>query len=276
MRKIVVTGASGFLGKYVSGRLKSADREVICVGRRESPGVLKIADYNSCPQGDILVHLAEESDRSKAEKLGESYFDEATRTVANLVSRFKGKFIYASSGTVYGDKSQKLFSENDPVYITDIYSKIKIKNEKTVISAGGSVLRIANVYGSGMPSTNVLTDIINQIPLASPITVRDKSPVRDFVAVEDVADLFALVVDNEDSQIYNAGSGIGTSVEALAQIILDIVRQSEREIVSLQAPKAISHNVLNISKCKSMFGWSPSKTLHKHLGNLLQHHGIDL
>ena len=64
--KIVITGASGFLGKELSTRLTHLGTEHISVSRKKINGFLKVDHYKDTPHGDVIVHLAEVSSSREA------------------------------------------------------------------------------------------------------------------------------------------------------------------------------------------------------------------
>src|SRR5687768_13499700 len=106
MASVVVTGAAGFLGRFVVAALASRGLKVIPVSRRRLPGMHHVQDYSQSPAGDVLIHLAEEPDRGKVNRLGKQYLVDASRVVTALSARRSQKIIYASSGAVYGDENE--------------------------------------------------------------------------------------------------------------------------------------------------------------------------
>ena len=62
--RVVITGAAGFLGTALRHRLLAFEQvEVLGISRRPLPGLLTVSNYAEIPSGDILIHLAESSDR---------------------------------------------------------------------------------------------------------------------------------------------------------------------------------------------------------------------
>lgn len=267
--KVVVTGSSGFLGTHVVKVLREQGADVTAVARRSIPHAVVVEKYSDCPEGDLLIHLAEEPDRNKVEQLGEVYFKEATDLVELLTARFAGKVIYGSSGSVYGDRKASSFREEDPVSITDLYSRLKIHNENKVLEAGGNVIRISNMYGFGMSSNNVLSKIISQIHQSEPIRLWSSRPIRDFINVEDVAGLIVRMAYKVNAQVYNAGSGVGTSIGELASLIMSAAGV-KKELRTLEESTQFSSNILNIEKAETVFGWRPNLSLNENLTILMR------
>ena len=73
--KVIVTGASGFIGSRVFDQLKLSGMEAIGVSRNIglNKDLFKVDDYRDCPKGDVLIHLAESNDRALVNSLGEKH-----------------------------------------------------------------------------------------------------------------------------------------------------------------------------------------------------------
>jgi len=230
--------------------------------------------YEDTPGGDVLVHLAEQSSRGQAARLGEAYEQEAMRTLHALLEKPYQRVLYASSAVLYGDRGSTPRTPADPVQADDTYSRIKLRSEKEVVSRGGMAVRLANVYGPGMSSANVLSTVLGQLPLDGPIQVMDTGPVRDFVWVGDAATALALMCSSDHSDasgVFNVGSGRGVSVLELIRIALAAAGQDERNIIS-KAPQgnAASRLVLDIIHTTKVFGWRPATTLEDGISRLVR------
>lgn len=266
MADVVITGASGFLGRAVTARLTSLGLPYIAVSRRREPGFHSVVDYRDTPAGDVLIHLAEEPDRAIVNSLGDAYLDHAAALVHTLAKR-AGTLVYASSGVVYGDASDVPFIPDAAVAPTDLYSRSKVQNEALVLAAGGTVLRLSNLFGPGMSSNNVISDIARQLASTGALQVRDDRPVRDFLSVSAAAAAIVLLLQTPCPGILNLGSGIGLSIRELALLALHSVGQQGREIVVRQASARRSVNVLNIAETQRRLGWSPGPSPVLALGD---------
>jgi UDP-glucose 4-epimerase len=267
---VVVTGASGFLGSAVVTALRGAGVSVVPVSRRPGPGITTVDDYSRSPTADLLVHTAEEADRAKVNALGEPYAEGTARTVRELAGR-AGHLVYVSSGTVYGDQSDRAFRTDDPVHATDTYSRAKIRNEQIALEAGGAVVRPSNLCGPGMSPHNVLSDILRQVPGTGPLVVRDDTPVRDFLPVTEAALAVLAVLQLRVHGLFNVGSGVGVSIRELASLALRVAGQGEREIVATQRSTRRSMNVLDVTGTRERVGWAPRATLHELLDQTNSH-----
>ncbi|MEY8216219.1 MAG: NAD(P)-dependent oxidoreductase [Colwellia sp.] len=269
MKTVVLTGASGFVGRALTLYLKYQGVNVIPVSRQRRIDLYHVDNYLDCPEGDVLIHLAEEPDRSKVNRIGEKYQKESLELTTVLSKRFNGQVIYASSAVVYGDRNPFLNTENSPVEGVDLYSVVKLKNEQVVLANGGTVARISNLYGSGMSKNNVMSDILLQIPGAGIIKVRDSRPVRDFLFIDDLLTALSLMIIKSHNGILNVGSAEPVSILKLAELILEVANQKDRKVMSTQSRVGDSINTLDISKTSKVLGWRPSSTLKQHVSKLV-------
>jgi UDP-glucose 4-epimerase len=259
--KLVVTGASGFLGRALLQRLVGTGIEAVGVSRQSVPGMLHVDNYSATPAGDVLVHLAEASDRKWVESNRDFYVPAASLTLNSLVAKGFKKIIYASSAVLYGDVGDERKTEADPLQVVDAYTVLKFESEQAVLSNNGVVARLSNLYGPGMSAANVMSKIIGQIRTEGPVHVFDDSPVRDFLWIEDAADALLTFALSDANGIFNVGSGQGVSIHDLAKTILNLAGQKERLILSGPHAPRPSRLVLDITRTMRQFDWSPHTQL---------------
>lgn len=268
--RVVVTGASGFLGSALVTHFRRAGVSVLGVSRRQFPGLLQVANYEDSPAGDVLVHLAEINDRSLAQVNRAVYEEQALRTLIALQGKGFSKIVYASSAVLYGDQSKTPRRVVDPVFAVDAYTRIKLASEKLVLEWGGVVARLVNLYGPGMSEGNVLNSILKQIGTEGPIFVRDASPVRDFLWIDDAVAALSVMATCEGSGLFNVGSGVGYSILDLANFVARAAGEEGRSIESTNTANGISRLVVDVAETEMAFGWRPSVTLFEGVAALVK------
>ena len=275
--KIVITGASGFIGGHLVSHLSNTtNTKIVPLTRREFPNLIRVSDYADAPDGDVLIHLAEDNNLQNVTDGGLNYENEVLSTLTTLLKKRYRKVIYTSSSTLYGDKSVKLHGTTDKIYVNSHYSRIKSLSESAILKQpNGIVVRLANVYGPHMSTTNVISQILRQIPEHGDVIVRDSLPVRDFVWVRDVVDGISRLALRDfpvgrKAKLYNLGSGIGTSIGDVARLILELAGQSERRVVSKNQKHIISKIALDYADTTEVCGWIPRVTLREGLERLLK------
>jgi nucleoside-diphosphate-sugar epimerase len=266
---IVITGASGFIGRHVAKQLERDDGfTVLPVARRKCDlnNFVQVENYSETPSGDYLVHLAEQPDHGQVNSQGYAYIEDASSTLRDILKNDYDKIIYASSSLVYGDEGDEAYFESTPISANNTYSINKIKSENTVMLSGnGVVLRLANVIGPGMSTSNVVSDIFSQIPGEGDLIVKNGSPVRNFISVSDVVDVINKLLHSEIRGVFNIGSENGMSIFELAQQCLVIAGEESRNIKSILTESGSSYNVVNIDKIYRELGWRPRKIISECL-----------
>lgn len=279
--KVVLTGASGFLGGHVLRVLAAQQNvEAIPVTRKEISGWCCVSDYSQSPAGDVLIHLAEDNDRARVAQSGLAYEKRVLATLTALLAKGYQRVVYASSAVLYGDADIWAHSPNDPIQSDDTYTRVKHLSEQAVLKLpAGIVVRPANIYGPGMSGNNVMSAILRQIPGEGALEVMDTSPIRDFIWVEDAAEgIVALALNHfkegNERGLYNLGTGVGTSIGALASMALEIAGQAGRPVKSKHSSDRQSSLILAFADTAAACGWRPKTLLRDGLSQML-HTGKD-
>jgi UDP-glucose 4-epimerase len=263
--EIVVTGASGFVGRALMSELLKNGFSVTGLSRRRMHGIATVANYSDAPVSDgaVLVHLAQGHDASG------SFGDEDIELCRALSNRPWRHIVYVSSAVVYGD------NKNYPRYPAELisansdYARVKLACEEIVSDVGGTCLRFTNLYGSGMGANTVISDILRQIPGEGPLRLRDTSPIRDFLWIEDAARCLVSACRVRPSSILNVGSGSGMTVGDVARLALTLTGESLRPVVGAINSGKASCLTLDITKTRAVLNWSPKVDISAGLFSLL-------
>ena len=263
--RIVITGASGFIGGALMIQLLKNGFPVTGLSRRKVSGVVTVGNYSDVPQPDgaVLVHLAQGRDTSGSFG-GEDI--ELCRTLSNMPWRH---IVYASSAIVYGDAERHPHSPQEPVSATSDYARVKLACEEIVSSVGGTCLRFTNLYGPGMSANTVISDVLHQIPGEGALRLRDVEPVRDFLWIEDAARCLVAACRIMPGSILNAGSGCGIAVGDVARLALDLAGEGLRPVVGAASSGQASYLTLDIIDTRAVLNWMPEVDISTGLFSLL-------
>jgi UDP-glucose 4-epimerase len=272
----VVTGASGFIGRHLVARLRERGAPVIALARStpaaELPfSVVCVGDYATYepPADAVLVHLAEPPHIASVDREGERHVAKMRDQAAALLARRYARAIYVSSATVYGDHSATPRRPDESLSEpAKIYSQAKLAVEALFQHANGVVARATNIFGRGMSPGTIFGDIFRQLDEHGPIVIRETTPVRDYLWVEDAADALVAIATGQARGLYNLASGHAVSCEELAQVVLRLDGQNGRDVVGALPPRQ-SILRLDISSTVRDFNWTPRTTLESGIRRLL-------
>ncbi len=235
--RILVTGASGFVGGRLAAMAQEAGHEVFGVGRRrlDRPGYAS-ADLGRTPVADLpdlpwlpdaVVHCAARATPYAKRSAYESDNVTATRTVLDWCTALGGpRLVHVSSSSVlYRDGDQLDLTEDTPMppRFANDYARTKAESERIVRTYGGSwvIARPRAVFGPG--DTVLFPRIIaaakaGRIPL---LTGRTTPAVGDLVYVDNLAEqLLQLAARPELDGVYHLTNAEPVEIQAL---LLDVV-----------------------------------------------------
>jgi len=270
--KVIVTGASGFIGNKLVKELLRRGVEALAVARRpvEFVDSLVVDNYFDTPNGDILIHLAENPNRAQVNKMGDSYANEASTLAKALISKDYQRIVFASSVVIYGDKGKSLHKPADPAFVDDIYSQSKLDCELLFKKCNGVIARMSNVYGVGMSTENVFSKIIKQVPCTNEIKVWNDKPIRDFLWIDDAVDALVKMALGKARGIYNVASGRAVSIKELVNTVLITSGCDKKCNLSVTKPSdEYSSIMLDISDTSNSFNWTPKMKLEDGIKQLL-------
>lgn len=269
MSKILVSGASGFVGRALVSRLQSQGWEVIPI----DSSVGDIADENTLEvvkqQGiGHVFHLAARTFVPNSWQDPREFLKTNVQGTANVLEFCRKRKIPMTyvSAYVYGQPDSLPIAEDSPVRPNNPYALSKRIGEQLCEfyseSYGLSVttVRPFNVFGPGQADHFLIPTIIGQVlDLGPAILVKDLLPRRDYVYLEDVVTaLLATLELSGGYRVFNVGSGVSLSVRQVIDVIQEVARTNKR-IVSDQDIRnhELTDVVADISSAKAALGWVP-------------------
>lgn len=264
-RPIVVTGASGFIGRAVTAELSRRHIPFFAVSRSGAGETQRVESYRDTPAGGILIHLAEEC---RVDAVNAVRAHEQEQMMAALIALGYSRIVYASSAAVYGDTSDTPRRPTDQTFAVSPYLAGKLACEGRVVAAGGVAVRLSNVYGPGMSQQTIVTEILQQLG-GNQFTVRDLAPVRDFIWIEDAARGFVNIALHAAQGIFNLGTGVGTSIAALIGLALKVSKSGERAMKETAPKGQKSTLVLEVTETQKIFEWRAQIDLADGLNQLI-------
>jgi NAD dependent epimerase/dehydratase len=265
MKRVLVTGADGFIGSHLTEMLVDRGYKVTALAQYNSFNHWGWLDKINCKEMveiitgdirdphfcknitkeiDIIFHLAALIAIPFSYIAPDSYVDTNIKGTLNICQAAKEnnvqRFIHTSTSEVYGTAKYVPIDEKHPMQAQSPYSASKIAADSMAISFYNSfdlpvtIARPFNTYGPRQSARAVIPSIITQIKNGKEyIKIGDISPTRDFSYVEDTCRGFISLLECENAvgHTINIGSNYEISIGDTLNLIKDIMK-SDVEFVS--------------------------------------------
>ena len=274
MKKILITGSKGFVGKNLIRYLKNYSFQII--ETKDKSFDLKLNEsWKQIEKCDYLIHLAGKSFVPKSWEEPARFIENNILLITNALEYCrvnKTKLIFLSS-YLYGNCKKMPIKENAPIEATNPYALSKLLSEKLCyfyknnFQVNNIILRVFNLYGPGQPKEYLLSKITNQVRYENLIKVDDLSPKRDYVYIDDLCSAIVKAINYKGNEhIFNIGSGKSYSVKEVIDFIQNIYGTS----LNIKEKKLIRKNeilntIADINLAKKELEWSPIYELKEGL-----------
>ena len=296
--RILITGASGFIGSHLWPKLVDLDHEVFALERYvtgryvlgKETGLGKVfADLNDPAairrtvrevQPEAIIHLASISPVSYSYDHPLEVLETNFTATVNLaeaamreVHHFK-QFLFASTSETYGNGPNPKREDapqvpNSPYSVSKVASEDYLRYMSDAYKFPVTLLRPFNTYGRTENTHFVVERTIYQMLTSKRVQLGDPKPVRDLLYVDDHVNAYITCLDNAKAigETLNFCTGRGVTIKELAWMTARVCRfRGEirwRQIPS--RPLDIMELVGDSSKARRMLGWKPKYTLEEGL-----------
>lgn len=300
--RILVTGGAGFIGSNIVDAYVEADHEVAIVDNlttgkqanlnpkanfinldiRDEKLSVVIRDFSP----DVINHLAAQIDVRKS--VSEPKYNAEVNEIGTInlleaaVKAKVKKVIFSSTGgAIYGEVKDKGGAKEtypqepiSPYAITKRTAEMYLYAYKVNFGLDYTVLRYGNVYGprqDPLGEAGVIAIFCGKmLEGKAPYIYGDGKQLRDYVYVGDVARANLLALKKGTNQIFNIGTGKGTSVNELYSILKNLLKFKDKAIYADPRAGELFRSVLNVSKAKKELGWMPKVDIVNGLKKTLE------
>jgi dTDP-glucose 4,6-dehydratase len=296
-KKILVTGADGFIGSHLCEALVRDGYDVrafVLYNSFNSWGWLDTArdDVRSSldvfsgdirdPHGvrqamrgcDVVLHLAALIAIPYSYHSPDTYVETNVKGTLNVLQAARelgvAKVVHTSTSEVYGTARFVPITEDHPLQGQSPYSATKIAADQLALSFYTSfdtpvaVIRPFNTYGPRQSARAIIPTIITQLANGRRVVrLGATAPTRDFSYVDDTVRGFIAVAESPRSagEVINVGSNFEISVGDTARLIADVMQQDveiETDSERLRPERSeVERLWADNSKAKSLLGWRP-------------------
>jgi Nucleoside-diphosphate-sugar epimerases len=306
-KKVLVTGAGGFIGSHLTERLVESGADVSALVRYTSTGTWgwldrsAVKDHINVILGDvrdqdavlrlmdgveIVFHLAALIGIPYSYHAPLSYVRtniEGTINVLQSAMRCNvERVLHTSTSEVYGSARTVPISEEHPLQGQSPYSATKIGADKIAESFYSSfglpvvVVRPFNTYGPRQSARAVIPTIVTQALRESAISLGNLEPTRDLNYVADQVEGFikAAEAPNAVGQVINLGTGQEISIGKLAEMILSMMGKRLPILTddARQRPEGseVDRLCADNTRAREILGWAPKYSLSEGLSRTIE------
>ena len=295
--RILITGINGFIGQHLARALISKGHFVVGLDRQKKSLNEKISKYFSgdvldkkmvekaIEETDVIVHLAALTSHkdivdNKFETLEVNFLGTKNVLDAFLKSKPAKKFIYSSSGKVYGNIKFLPIIEEHPTLPINVLGKSKLITERLIDFYANNeksfiIFRIFNVFGPSQKDNFLVPTILKQIEKSNKIILGDIKAKRDYTYISDIINAFVLAVEkNIDSglSIFNICSGKGINAEEIVSEISKInnapIKIGIDQALFRKDEKDVEYG--SYKKAKQILDWCPEHSLREGLDKTIK------
>jgi NAD dependent epimerase/dehydratase len=301
-RRVLVTGAGGFIGSHLTERLVGLGASTRALVRYTSSGGAGWLDRSpvrgeidviagditdgdivrKATEGvDVVFHLAALIGIPYSYHAPESYVRTNVDGTLNVLQRALAagvsRVVHTSTSEVYGTAQRVPIAEDHPLQTQSPYSATKAAADLLAVAFQRSfglpvvTLRPFNTYGPRQSARAVIPTIITQALTQPVVRLGHLDPTRDFTFVSDTVDAFVLAasVDALPLEPINVGSGKEIAIRDLAALIASLIGGDVSVAVDDARVRPERSEVdrlcADATRARQLLGWSPRHSLRDGL-----------
>jgi UDP-glucose 4-epimerase len=292
--RILLTGASGVVGKAVLARLKKEGHEVKVLARSQKGVDVIFCDLALISEEtkrklkafapDLVIHAAwagtENTERNDP-RFMEINTNAGMQLMEAALAAGCKRWIGFGSQAEYAAGIDHPISENDATTPETNYGKAKVElcaQQQQFARTNGiefTWLRLFTCYGEGMKESYIIPTLIRQMAAGEMPMLSTPHSVWDHLHADDAADAILRVISDNAGGIYNLGYGEGISIREVAMIIakeLGFAKFAELEANMKANDAPAIMRVANMEKFSTTFSWKPAITPQQGLAEYVARH----
>jgi dTDP-glucose 4,6-dehydratase len=303
-RRILVTGAAGFLGSHLCDDLLAKGNTVVGVDNFSTGSLANLSHLSKEPRFDLIeqdickpfdsgkvdyvFNLASPASPTDYNRLGVETLlvgSAGTLNTLDLARKYNAGYLHASTSECYGDPDvhpqvETYWGNVNPIGPRSVYDEAKRFSEAAVMAyhryygVNTHLVRIFNTYGPRLQANDgrVISNFLIQALGGEPLTIYgDGSQTRSFCYVSDLIDGIVRLARAQEHLPVNIGNPNEWTILECAREVL-AVTGSKSEVLFLPLPQDDpTRRRPDITKAKTLLGWEPNIGLREGLEKSLDY-----
>lgn len=297
-KRVLITGAAGFLGSHLTDAVLAEGAEVVgvdnlCTGSLENLAHLKSNSKFSFEQHDIckpfdfgevdfVFNFASPASPVDYMKLGPETLrvgSDGTVNALEVAKKYGAGFLHASTSECYGDPEQHPQKETywgnvNPIGPRSVYDEAKRFSEATIMAYHNyykvrtSMVRIFNTYGPRLQPNDgrVISNLMMQALQGQDLTIYgDGSQTRSFCFQSDLVRGIVALAKSGEPLPTNIGNPEEWTILDCAKTVLEVTGSSSKIVYRPMPQDDPKQRKPDITKAKALLGWEPKVNLREGL-----------
>lgn len=291
-KRVLITGATGFIGKRLVEKLLSENADVYKISGSQTPDAKSFRlDITECEtlekvvekiQPQIILHLAAIPDQKYSIKATWDMVQVNVQGTVNLLDSLRSVsyecFIHVGSYKQYGDgktpfKEDQELKPLSPYAASKTAAEVFCKFYVKVFESPVIMLRLSTVYGPGQDDHHLIPEIIKHCLDKKDMITTKGEQIRELTYVDDVVEAMIKASTKRAAigEIINIGSGEAHKVKDVVQKIIKLMGNPIKVIPKLPyGKKEIQKMIGDNTKARRILDWKPRTNLEEGLKKIIE------
>ncbi|NOD36557.1 MULTISPECIES: NAD(P)-dependent oxidoreductase [unclassified Ruegeria] len=292
MGRVLLTGATGLIGRATVPTLIEAGHEVVTLGRSSTSDIScdllnpeAVTAALEDARASHLVHLAwHDGARDRWTSAANLDWMAATLHLVRAFARTGGKRVICAGSCAEYDWALPELAETSPLRPRTLYGSAKA-GTGMALCAGQEALdlslvwaRIFFVYGPGEPPGRLFGDLISNLKAGQPVDCTDGLQERDFLHVQDLACALAHLLETDVTGAVNVASGTTIQVRNLIEEVAE--QMHHPDLIRLGAIARAANDpdrlAADVTRLRNEAGFTPQHDIASGVADILRTEGAQV